>query len=171
MNSPLPLKGSKRQRFSKALRHGLDLFQDVRQSSSSQSSLPSGDAATPPTDAMLPSYAQSTSPRSTTQLGPSQELDIPGQPSATSLRSPSAIPTPKASPPAASPRPMAANTLKGAGNLRLTGLETALCVLEKSTDAFPPLKGAVGGLIACLDIVQVMHRFQLTVANLDQTSR
>jgi len=37
------------------------------------------------------------------------------------------------------------------------GLETALRVLEKSADAFPPLKSAVGGLVACLDVVQVSH--------------
>ena len=38
------------------------------------------------------------------------------------------------------------------------GLETVLRVLEKSADAFPPLKSAVGGLVACLDVVQVSHR-------------
>jgi len=37
------------------------------------------------------------------------------------------------------------------------GLETALRVLEKSADAFPPLKSAVGGLVACLDVVEVSH--------------
>jgi len=37
------------------------------------------------------------------------------------------------------------------------GLETALRVLAKSADAFPPLKSAVGGLVACLDVVQVSH--------------
>jgi len=42
-------------------------------------------------------------------------------------------------------------------NIAWHGLETALRVLEKSADAFPPLKSAVGGLIACLDVVQVTH--------------
>jgi len=42
-------------------------------------------------------------------------------------------------------------------NVAWHGLETALRVLGKSADAFPPLKSAVGGLVACLDVVQVSH--------------
>jgi hypothetical protein len=38
------------------------------------------------------------------------------------------------------------------------GLLTALRLLERSADAFPPLKSAVGGLIACVDLAQVSHR-------------
>ena len=38
------------------------------------------------------------------------------------------------------------------------GLETALRLLEKSADAFPPLKSAVGGLLACLDLFEVGYR-------------
>jgi hypothetical protein len=34
---------------------------------------------------------------------------------------------------------------------------TALRLLEKSADAFPPLKSAVGGLVACLDLAQVSY--------------
>jgi len=34
---------------------------------------------------------------------------------------------------------------------------TALRLLEKSADAFPPLKSAVSGLVACLDLAQVSH--------------
>ena len=34
-------------------------------------------------------------------------------------------------------------------------LETALRLLEKSADAFPPLKSTIGGLLACLDQAQV----------------
>ena len=40
-------------------------------------------------------------------------------------------------------------------NVAWHGLQTALRVLEKSADVFPPLKSVVGGLVACLDIVQV----------------
>ena len=36
-------------------------------------------------------------------------------------------------------------------------LETALRLLEKSADACPPLKSAVGGLVACLDLTQVSY--------------
>jgi hypothetical protein len=35
------------------------------------------------------------------------------------------------------------------------GLNTALCGLKESSDAFPPLKSAVDGLLACIDIFQV----------------
>jgi len=35
------------------------------------------------------------------------------------------------------------------------GLQTALGVLKESSDVFPPLKSAVGGLVACLNVVQV----------------
>jgi len=38
-----------------------------------------------------------------------------------------------------------------------SGLLTALRVLETSAGAFPPLKSAVGGLVACLDLAQVSH--------------
>ena len=40
------------------------------------------------------------------------------------------------------------------------GLETALRLLEKSADAFPPLKSAVGGLLACLDLFEVGYCFR-----------
>jgi len=35
------------------------------------------------------------------------------------------------------------------------GLQTALGVLKESSDVFPPLKSAVNGLVACLNVVQV----------------
>jgi len=41
-----------------------------------------------------------------------------------------------------------------------SGLMTALRLLEKSADAFPPLKSAVGGLVACLNLAQVRHSFK-----------
>lgn len=49
------------------------------------------------------------------------------------------------------------------------GLETALRVLEKSTDALPPLKSAAAGLLACLDIIQVSHTDLPTPAHFDPT--
>ena len=45
------------------------------------------------------------------------------------------------------------------GNVAWKGLETALRLLERSADAFPPLKSAVGGLVACLDLTQVNYCF------------
>ena len=49
----------------------------------------------------------------------------------------------------------ASDKLKKAWGVTWSGLETALRLLEKSADAFPPLKSAVGGLVACLDLAQV----------------
>ena len=46
---------------------------------------------------------------------------------------------------------------KRAWDVALSGLVTALRLLEKSADAFPPLKSAVGGLVACLDLAQVCY--------------
>ena len=42
-----------------------------------------------------------------------------------------------------------------AGSVAWKGLETALRLLEKSSGAFPPLKSAVGILVACLDLTEV----------------
>src|SRR3954465_7003348 len=47
------------------------------------------------------------------------------------------------------------DVVKKSGSVAWKGLETALRLLEKSADVFPPLKSAVGGLVACLDLIQV----------------
>ena len=39
------------------------------------------------------------------------------------------------------------------------GLETVLKLLEKSADGVPPLKSAIGGLVACLDLFEVGYSF------------
>jgi hypothetical protein len=51
------------------------------------------------------------------------------------------------------------SALVKAGSVAWNGLETALRLLERSADAFPPLKSAVGGLVACLDLTQVNYCF------------
>ena len=45
--------------------------------------------------------------------------------------------------------------IKGAFGLAWDGLDTALRLLKESSDAFPPLKSAVGGVISLIDLVQV----------------
>jgi len=45
--------------------------------------------------------------------------------------------------------------LKKAWRVTWSGLQTALRLLEKSANAFPPLQSAVSGLVACLDLAQV----------------
>ena len=50
-----------------------------------------------------------------------------------------------------------------AGSRAWKGLETALRLLEKSAGAFPPLKSAVGGLVACLDLFEVGYCFRFPI--------
>ena len=54
-------------------------------------------------------------------------------------------------------RPSQQPVLVKAGSVAWKGLETALRLLERSADAFPPLKSAIGGLVACLDVAQVNY--------------
>ena len=54
-------------------------------------------------------------------------------------------------------KPFQQSALVKAGSVAWKGLETALRLLERSADAFPPLKSAVGGLVACLDLSQVSY--------------
>ena len=56
-------------------------------------------------------------------------------------------------------RPSQQSALMKAGSVAWRGLETALRLLERSAGAFPPLKSAVGGLVACLDLTQVNYCF------------
>ena len=56
-------------------------------------------------------------------------------------------------------RPSQQSALLKAGSVAWKGLETALRLLEKSAGAFPPLKSALGGLVACLDLTQVNYYF------------
>jgi hypothetical protein len=58
---------------------------------------------------------------------------------------------------ASDPERNTSDKLKKAWGVAWSGLETALRFLEKSADAFPPLKSAVGGLVACLDLAQVRY--------------
>jgi len=53
--------------------------------------------------------------------------------------------------------------LKKAWGVTWSGLQTALRLLEKSANAFPPLQSAVGGLVACLDLAQVGYSSQLHI--------
>jgi hypothetical protein len=56
--------------------------------------------------------------------------------------------------------PDAASELSEVWNVARSGLEVALRALEKSADAFPPLKFAVSGLVACLDVIQASYDSQ-----------
>jgi len=60
-------------------------------------------------------------------------------------------------PPHPSSQPPSSDKIKKAWGVTWSTLEAALRLLEKSADAFPPLKSAVSGLVACLDLAQVSH--------------
>jgi hypothetical protein len=47
-------------------------------------------------------------------------------------------------------------TAERRGYVAWAGLETALRLLKKSSDVFPPLGSAIDGLLKCLDIFEVM---------------
>jgi hypothetical protein len=51
--------------------------------------------------------------------------------------------------------------VKAGGAVAFEGLKTTLRVLKESSDAFPPLKAAVGGLLACMDTVEVRDQVNL----------
>ena len=57
------------------------------------------------------------------------------------------------------PEPNTSDELKKAWGVTWSVLETALRLLAKSADAFPPLKSAVSGLVACLDLAQVAYGY------------
>jgi len=48
------------------------------------------------------------------------------------------------------------------------GLKTTLRALKESSDAFPPLKAAVGGLLACIDMVELASQNKEDFAELDR---
>jgi len=55
-----------------------------------------------------------------------------------------------------------------AGSVAWKGLETALRLLEKSADACPPLKSAVCGLVACLNLTQVGYCFDFVLFTISE---
>ena len=74
------------------------------------------------------------------------------------------FPPSRPSPPALSQDPSSthpgdnySDRLVKAGSVAWNALETALRLLERSADACPPLKSAVGGLVACLDLTHVSY--------------
>ena len=60
---------------------------------------------------------------------------------------------------ASDPERNTSDKLKKAWGVTWSGLETMLRLLEKSAEAFPPLKSALGGLVACLDLAQVGYGY------------
>ena len=65
--------------------------------------------------------------------------------------------------PSTTPGDNYSNRLLKAGNVAWKTLETALRLLNRSDGVFPPLKSAVGGLVACLNLTQVSHHVRFHI--------
>jgi hypothetical protein len=150
---PSSTMAPKRERVAKGIRRVVDRLQAPFSPSSRAPSPQPGSTsdliggANPP-----PAFPISYQP--TTQPPPPQGLATSGQSTTPSM--PSAGPAPTTASPASS-APIAVNKLSEAWTVARNGLETTLRLLEKSVDACPPLKSAVGGLVGCLDIIQVRY--------------
>ena len=70
---------------------------------------------------------------------------------------------PSSQQPSSHPVPTTSDKLKKAWDVKWSALETALRLLAKSADVFPPLKSAVCGLVACLDLAQVGYGYGFNV--------
>ena len=55
------------------------------------------------------------------------------------------------------------DSLVKAKRVAWNGLKAALGLLEKSADAFHPLKSAVGGLVTCLDLFEVGYSIRFLI--------
>ncbi|KAF9564487.1 WD40 repeat-like protein [Agrocybe pediades] len=78
----------------------------------------------------------------------------PSRPTSLSLSHPSS-PNPNPTPPTNyREQPEQRNIIKDHGATVWKAMETALRLLKESADACPPLKSAVGGLVACLDLAK-----------------
>lgn len=64
-------------------------------------------------------------------------------------------PAPVASGSLTDQEPTTLDKYKDMGKVAWAGLGIALRILEQNADVFPPLKYALGGFLACLDIIQV----------------
>jgi len=177
MASPPPEKISKIQRWGKASRRVFNqvrgaILPNSRPSSPNSSALPGTSSANKPNDvpgvvrdrsqyAMLSTHHSSSQRSSAFPVANSADK-VAETPGVVGNRSQDAIlPTSRPSFQQSSsyPEPNTSDKLKEAWSVTWSGLEIALRLLEKSADAFPPLKSAVGGLVACLDLAQVGHDY------------
>ena len=104
--------------------------------------------------------AQASSNLSGTHIptGPQEPSGLASPPVSSSMPGADTISShPSTQQPTTSSGSKSTNKVKEGLGVALNGLETVLRVLEKSADACPPLKSAVGGLVACLDVIQVSY--------------
>jgi hypothetical protein len=103
----------------------------------------------PPTTPPLPSNV-----RSEQESQQRSDQQPPSQPTSTPTSNPYGVDVSQS---ATSP-PTNLQKVKAGGAVVFEGLKTTLRALKESSDAFPPLKAAVGGLLACIDMVEVRDR-------------
>jgi len=152
MASPLPGKESK-IRF-KSLRRGFNRVRDaiLPDSRSHSPALPESSTANVPNDDSI-----SSTPSALLVIDSADKFgETPGVERSHSQGAifPTSYPSSQR---ISHPDTRTSHKIEKAWDVTRSGLMTALRLLEKSAGAFPPLKSAVGGLVACLDLAQVSH--------------
>ncbi|GJJ10930.1 hypothetical protein Clacol_005159 [Clathrus columnatus] len=131
--------------FSKTRKTKLNWFRDILGRKTSHPSSRYSSAGTSTTNTPndnAPGFEENTSQDDNSTMSKVQTATI------TTLVSP----TPHAPPEPSDSEPKSSNKFKKGLGVAWNGLETALRILEKSADTFPPLKSFVGGLVAFLDL-------------------
>lgn len=174
MDSPPPAQESKRRRARDVVQRGFLQVKEVfRSSPKSRPASPSGSSIAPLAAIQSPSPAPSGSLNrlATQPSSPQGQVEsTAGQIAARStLGATVALPIITTGS-VASPQPTLLARSKDANSVAWNGLEMALRVLEKSANAFPSLKSAVGGLIACLDIVRVSSNCRWEALKVDPSN-
>jgi hypothetical protein len=135
MSPSLPKQSKRRERWIQGV------FQRKSRPLSPSGSTPAGDNSLSPRPFPSPNQPNIASPPAQTR-GPIGESNVSSMSNVASLATPAA------------PTGTADKKLRKVWGVARSGLDTALRVLEKSADGFPPLKSVVSGLVACLDVIQ-----------------
>jgi len=130
-----------------------DRISESRNSRSLSPALPETSTANIPDEGVVRDRSYASSHRSSAVLGTDSANKVGETPDVDGNRSQDAIPSSQQF--SSQPETNTADKIKKAWGVTRSALVTALRLLEKSADAFPPLKSAVGGLVACLDLAQV----------------
>ena len=128
-----------------------------RNSSSLSPALPETSTSNIPNDdpGVVRDRSYASSHRSPALLGTDSADKVGETPHVDANRSQDAIPSSQQI--SSHPETSTADKIKKAWGVTRSALVTALRLLEKSAGTFPPLKSAVGGLVACLDLAQVRY--------------
>lgn len=156
MSSLPPASGSKRRRVHDAVQQSVRRVRRTFRPSPSPPHPPSGPGSSSASSNRSPSPPPSEcSTLTTTPCAQNGAQDMRGSIAGRLTPSGSRISGPINSTNTTSPRPSKVSKLKGVGISAWDGLKMTLRALERSADEFPPLRSAIDGLVACLDVVQV----------------